>query len=193
MSESVDMSEGMAPSGPTLLDGRMLEFLTWQCRLRKLAVREHGGRPSPGMCPNVTLADGTGLGSIIVLLVKRPAVSDAAELRFLAARTQDPAERYRRGLRFLQADYYLRPHEFAGDLLATFAVDSPTAHKLVAEKQCRLHFAEGRQQFELHCRVRELGSEEDAWQAAYWHNRLFNPDLNPDCRILSFAPDWAAS
>ena len=28
-------------------------FLDWQCRIRQVAMREEGGRPSPGMRPRV--------------------------------------------------------------------------------------------------------------------------------------------
>lgn len=170
-----------------------LNFLTWQCRLRKRSMREDGGKPSPGMCPTVILPDGTEMGPIVVLLMKHTAASESAELRFMVARTQDPAERYRRGLRFLQAEYYLRPAEFNGDLTAVFGQASQTASRLIEEGQCRLEFAEARQEFGLSCDVRELDPDEDAWQASYWHNRLFNPGLSPDCRIVTFSPGWAGS
>ena len=34
------------------------QFLGWQCRVRQLAVREAGGRPSAGMRPRVTTTAG---------------------------------------------------------------------------------------------------------------------------------------
>ena len=34
------------------------EFLGWQCRLRQMAARESGGRPSSGMRPRVTTREG---------------------------------------------------------------------------------------------------------------------------------------
>ncbi|MCH7795324.1 MAG: hypothetical protein IH900_09330, partial [Proteobacteria bacterium] len=40
-------------------------FLGWQCRLRQMAVRQAGGRPTSGMRPEVRLAEAdTPLGAI---------------------------------------------------------------------------------------------------------------------------------
>ncbi|HLB79491.1 MAG TPA: hypothetical protein VJJ77_03235, partial [Dongiaceae bacterium] len=48
------------------------EFIGWQCRLRQLAVREAGGRPSAGMRPRVTTAAGEEVAAgIVVLIVHR--------------------------------------------------------------------------------------------------------------------------
>ncbi len=33
-------------------------FLAWQCRIRQMAMREQGGRPSPGMRPRVLTVAG---------------------------------------------------------------------------------------------------------------------------------------
>ena len=45
----------------------------------------------------------------------------------------------------------------------------------------------------LSCTVCRLSPGDPAFEAAYWHNALFNPALRPDVTVLGFAPDWAAS
>jgi hypothetical protein len=31
------------------------------------------------------------------------------------------------------------------------------------------------------------------YQASYWHNHLFNPNIPDGIRVLSFTPDWRHS
>ena len=45
----------LEPAAQALRD----EFIGWQCRIRQIAVREGGGRPSSGMRPRV-VADAIG-------------------------------------------------------------------------------------------------------------------------------------
>ena len=47
------------------------------------------------------------------------------------------------------------------------------------------------------CRTSEravwLDPEEPAFEATFWHNRLFNPNLPGDVAILGFQPDWRSA
>ena len=48
------------------------DFVAWQCRIRQIAMRQDGGRPSPGMRPRVLDASGGEIApALTVLLVPR--------------------------------------------------------------------------------------------------------------------------
>lgn len=167
-------------------------FLGWQCRLRQLSVRQAGGRPTTGMRPAVALpGEDEAAGRLTVLIVQREPDEATAEFRHMARRTHDPAERYNSVLKFLAAAYYQHPQDFAGELTALFGPGSELAGRLLAAGRCTLYFGQYAQRYVLPCRVRSLQEAEPAYQATYWHNRLFNPDLPANLRILGFRPDWA--
>ena len=67
------------------------EFLGWQCRMRQMAARESGGRPSAGMRPRVTTREGHEIApGIVVLIVEaEPAVSTQL-FRHQYLKTEDP-------------------------------------------------------------------------------------------------------
>ncbi len=167
-------------------------FLGWQCRLRQLAVREAGGRPTSGMRPEVRLGeDGPPLGVITTLILRRAPAEATAEFRHMVRKTQDPAERYDGALEMLAAAYYQRPWEFSDRLTALFGPGSEIAEKLLAAGHCRLAFEQYSQRYSLPCAVRALAEDDPAYQATYWHNALFNPALPGGVRVLGFQPDWA--
>jgi len=166
-------------------------FLSWQCRLRKRALREQGGRPSPGMRPSVALRDGRQMSSAItVLLVELDADATADVLRHLARKSLDPQRRYEEGLRLLSSSYYQYPENFSGDLTAVFSPDSSLVQTLLAERFCLLRFEEGSNVFQASFEAQELQQGAAAYEMTYWHNFLFNPALPPEVRILAFRPDW---
>ncbi len=167
-------------------------FLGWQCRLRQLAVREAGGRPTSGMRPELHLGeDGPSLGAITTLILRREPAEATAQFRHMVRKTQDPAERHDAALKMLAAAYYQRPQEFSDQLTALFGPGSETAEKLLAAGGCRLAFEQYSQRYTLPCSLRELAEDEPAYQATYWHNALFNPTLPGGLRVLGFQPDWA--
>ena len=166
-------------------------FLGWQCRVRQYAMREGGGRPSPGMRPALTLCGGEEpVGHVIVLMVQADPNETTAQLRHFAKRTHDPAERFNNALRFLSSSHYQKAESFAEELTALFGADSRLAERLTADGACTLGFEQNRQRFVLPCTVRELPDSHPYWQASYWHNKLFNPGLAGDARVLGFQPDW---
>ena len=167
-------------------------FLGWQCRLRQLAVREAGGRPTSGMRPEFRLgAEGPPLGAITTLILRRAPAEATAQFRHMVRKTQDPAERYDAALQMLAAAYYQRPREFSDRLTALFGPGSEIAGQLLAAGRCRLAFEQYSQSYALPCSVRALAEDDPAYQATYWHNALFNPALPGGVRVLGFQPDWA--
>lgn len=167
-------------------------FLGWQCRLRQYAVRESGGRPTSGMRPRVLLMEPEAdLGAITVLINKSAPQEVTSQFRHLVRKTHDPVERYNNALRFLSAAYYQRPEGFSDELTALFGEISQTADRLLADGRCRLLFAQYSQSYDLPCGVRQLPQDHPAFQATFWHNGLFNPNLPGGVRVLAFRPDWS--
>ena len=178
-----------APAAPAALRDH---FLGWQCRLRQMAVRQAGGRPTSGMRPEVRLAAGEQpLGAITTLIVRREPREATAQFRHLVRKTHDPAERHDAALETLAAAYYQRPQEFSDELTALFGPAPGLADQLLAAGRCVLDFAQYSQRYRLPCAARNLGEDEPAFQATYWHNALFNPALPGGLRVLGFQPDWA--
>jgi hypothetical protein len=169
-------------------------FLGWQCRIRQIAMREHGGRPSPGMRPRVLAASGAEIAAALTVLIipKEPAESTAF-FRFQVQKSSDPRDVYERGLAFLQAEFFQQPGTFSDRLIAALPADSPVATALLETGTCILEFEQFRQSYRLICTVARLPDGDPARQAAIWHNRLFNPALPDDVLTLSFEPDWGSS
>ena len=85
----------MTASAARLRDG----FLAWQCRIRQIAMRQDGGRPSPGMRPRVRDASGRELSpALTVLILPRDPAESAAFFRFQVTKTADPRDVYQRAL-----------------------------------------------------------------------------------------------
>lgn len=178
-----------------LENSRRDAFIAWQCRIRQIAMRHDGGRPSPGMRPR--LLDRSGAREIApaltVLLIPRDPFESTAFFRFQVRRTPDPRELYERALSYLQADYFQSPESFSDKLAAVLPADAPFATMLTAEGRCILDFAQFGQAYRLPCAVFELEPGEAAREAAIWHNRLFNPALPDMVHVLAFKPDWASA
>ena len=169
-------------------------FLRWQCRIRQIAMRSHDGRPTSGMTPLVSSADESiPVASVVTVLCKRPEHSATMELRHMARRTHDPAERRESALKFLAERYYQSSREFSDILTACFPANSGTAAALLEHRECRLAFEQFSQRFDVHCTVRRLSPNNALREATFWHNLLFNPRLSGDCIILGFDPDWPKS
>ena len=115
------------------------------------------------------------------------------ELRHLARRTHDPAQRREAVLKFLAERYYQVPHEFSDTLTASFPPGSATGAKLLACRECRLDFEQFSQRYLVHCTVRRLSPNNPLREATFWHNLPFNPRLPADCLVLGFEPDWPKS
>jgi hypothetical protein len=170
------------------------DFLAWQCRIRQIAMREDGGRPSPGMRPR--LLDGSGrelAAALTVLLVPMEPGESTAFFRFQVMRTPDPRDLYEHALAYLRADYFQQPRTFSDHLTAVLPVASPLAVTLLADGTCVLEFNQFRQVYRLPCAVSALPPRDPAREATLWHNRVFNPALPDHVLVLQFRPDWTSA
>ena len=165
-------------------------FLAWQCRIRQIAVREHGGRPTSGMRPVLEVA-GQRVGPITVVITKRDGGATTTQFRFMVKKTHDPADRYDAALRHLAAAYYQRPDSFSDRLTAVFPPEAELPVQISGRTDCVLSFAQFSQTWRLSCVAQLLEPDTAEYQATYWHNALFNPRLPGGVRIVAFAPDWA--
>lgn len=176
------------------MDSLRERFLGWQCRLRQIAMRQDGGRPSPGMRPQVLSAAGEAVApGLTVLLVPREPAESTAFFRFQVQKSADARDVYERGLAFLQADYFQEPEAFDGRLAAVLPEDSSITARLAGAGACVLEFDQWRQAFRLPCAVTRLADGDAAREAALWHNRIFNPLLPDGVHVFAFQPDWAAA
>jgi len=168
-------------------------FLAWQCLIRQTAMREQGGRPSPGMRPRVRDTSGRELApALTVLLVPEEPGESTAFFRFQVMKTQDPRDVYERVLDYLQADYFQQPLNFSDRLTAVLPESSPLAERLLADGSCTLEFDQFRQAYHLLCEVTLLKEGDERREASLWHNRAFNPALPDQALVLEFTPDWTS-
>jgi hypothetical protein len=167
------------------------EFLGWQCRVRQLSARQGGGRPTAGMRPRVLSPRGDELSpGITVLIVETEPADSTALFRHQFLKTNDPIERYEKIVEILAAGYFQHPTNFSDVMTALFGPDSAVAAALLNHGGGVLEFELYAQAYRLPCKVTELATDDTFFQATYWHNRMFNPNMPPGVRILSFAPDW---
>ncbi len=170
------------------------QFLIWQCRIRQIAMREDGGRPSEGMRPKILAPGGSVLSdATIVLLVQSDPGESSDFFEFQVRGNHDPNEVHQKGLTFLQSTHYHRANRFSDEMTALFLPESRLAALLAELGECRLEFRQFGQSFRLPCAARELAPGEPAYRNTLWHNRLFNTQLSDDVRILGFRPDWIAA
>ena len=166
-------------------------FMTWQCRIRQISMREHAGRPSSGMVPKVLTSQGHEISpGVIVLLVRENSLESTEFLKFQVQKHNDPQDVYKKSLTYLQSTHYHRAAEFSDEMTALFSSSSELANGLVEAGRCQLEFSEFQQTYRLPCSVRRLSTMEPAYQASLWHNRVFNPRLGDDVQIIGFQPDW---
>ena len=125
------------------------DFLAWQCRIRQVAMREEGGRPSPGMRPRVLDSSGRELSAAITtLLIPKEPEESTAFFRHQVMRTPDPRDIYERALTFLQADYFQDPDAFGDRMVSVLSAGAALAASLLAEGECILAFEQGRQRYQ---------------------------------------------
>ena len=116
-------------------------FLAWQCRIRQTAMREAGGRPSPGMRPRVLDTAGRELApALTVLLIPKEPEESTAFFRFQVMKTPDPRDVYEHALAYLQADYFQTSESFRDRLVTVLPARSSLAASLIAAGECVLEF-----------------------------------------------------
>jgi hypothetical protein len=170
------------------------EFIGWQCRIRQLAVRQDGGRPSAGMRPRVETPAGDEISAGVIVLISETEPDDTTQqFRYQYLKTQDPNERYDRMLEFLQGRYFQQPARFSDVMTALFAQGSALAQRLLELERCVLQFEQYRQGYRIPCAVSRLAATHPRHQATFWHNRQFNDRRPAEVEVLAFTPDWAHS
>ena len=164
-------------------------FRSWQCRLRKMSMRELGGRPTEGMSAGVySISGGDEKSRMNFLIVKQDSVALTAELSHIIRKTQDAKDWLKNGLRILSERHYLDVDNFSNRLTALFSKDSPLADAFITAGQCHLKFQQDSVNYAFDFKVIELGQQDTDFLATYWHNHLFNPTLPGSVRVLAFEP-----
>jgi len=107
--------------------------------------------------------------------------------------TNDPAQRREKAIEFLSSAYYQKAQEFSDVLTATFPPASQGATKLKDAERCRLTFEAHGQRFDFDCEATQFVRGDPIYEATWWHNALFNPNMHPETIVLGFKPDWATS
>jgi hypothetical protein len=188
-----DISRG--PKMKRLSDAELKrQFLAWQCRIRQTALRNSGGAPPPGARPRVLERSGkTLLAAMTVLIVPRAPRDSTAFFRFQVSRSHDPREVYRAGVNYLAETFYAQAELFSDELTALFKPESETALRIAAARSCLLDFEQHSRRFTLACRARQLRQTEAAYEATWWHNRIFNTEVPAGAIVLAFKPDWKSA
>jgi len=169
-------------------------FLTWQCRLRQIAMREQEGRPSQGMRPRVVDASGEQLSAgIIVLLVREDSFESTEFLKFQVQKYNDPQDVYKKALIFLQSTHYHRAAEFSDEMTGLFSKGSELVERMMSDGNVTLEFSQFSQTYRVPSKTRLLEPDEAAYEATLWHNKVFNPNIGSDIEIVGFRPDWDAA
>ena len=169
-------------------------FLGWQCRVRQYAMRNGEGRPTPGMRPDVLLEDGKEVASAVTLLLVPDLLQDSIlQFRFMALKTQDPQERYKKAVQLLSASFYQNVENFSGLMTGVFSRSSETVNRLKKNQRCVLEFDFQQQKFRVPAGIKVLLKKNPKYEFTFWHNFLFNPHLSPDVTVLGFEPDWSDS
>ncbi len=170
------------------------KFLKWQCLVRQIMMREHLGKPTNSVMPEVFLGNKSeNIGTIITIMNKLPMYSVIPEMLHMSRKTFDVAQRRSQALQYFSATYYQKPSQFSEILTATFQSRSQGANLITRASTCSLVFEAYAQRFELECTVEDLSDKNPLFISTLAHNRLFNPDLPADTRVLGVAPDWNAS
>lgn len=169
-------------------------FLRWQCRVRLIMMRENMGRPDDAIMPFVTPQGADApMGKIITVMSKLPQYSIVPEMQHMVKQTYDPAQRRDKAMQYFSESYYQKGRQFSDILTSTFVPGSKGAQAIRAAERCTLKFEIYSQIYELDCKVWTLSKTNALYQATWWHNHLFNPDMSDDAIILGFEPDWNKS
>ena len=164
-------------------------FIAWQCRLRKQSMRELDGRPTAGMSAGIySISGGDEQGRLNFLIVRKDSGPRTDEFRHVVRKTPDSREWLKNGLRILAELHYHETDQFENRLTALFSLDSSVADALLAAGQCHLKFVENSVDYAFDFDVESLAEDHELFQATYWHNRLFNPTLPGQVRVLGFTP-----
>ena len=164
-------------------------FISWQCRLRKMSMRELGGQPTAGMSAGVYSVNGGEEQSRMNFLISRKNPRERTdEFRHIVRKSPDSNQWVKNGLLILAELHYHEDKEFDDRLAALFSLDSTLANALTEAGECHLKFTQDSIEHAFDFDVLSLNEDDELFQATYWHNRLFNPTLPGKVRVLGFKP-----
>jgi hypothetical protein len=164
-------------------------FISWQCRLRKMSMREFGGQPTAGMSAGVYSVNGGEEQSRMNFLISRKNPQERTdEFRHIVRKSPDSNQWVKNGLLILAELHYHEDKEFDDRLTALFSLDSTLANALTEAGECHLKFTQDSIEHAFDFDVLSLNEDDELFQATYWHNRLFNPTLPGKVRVLGFKP-----
>jgi hypothetical protein len=168
---------------------RYQSFISWQCRLRKMSMREFEGRPTPGMSAGIfSISGGEEQSRLNFLIVRKNPRERTDEFRHIVRKSPDSSQWVKNGLRILAELHYHEDKEFDNRLTALFSLDSTLANALIEAGECHLKFAQDSIEHTFDFDVQSLNEDDELFQSIYWHNRLFNPTLPGKVRVLGFKP-----
>jgi len=164
-------------------------FISWQCRLRKMSMRELGGRPTPGMSAGVhSISTGEEKARMNFLILKQESELLTSDFRHIVRKSRDPMEWMKNGLRILSEWHYQNDQDFSTRLTALFNLDSNLAEALLEAGECHLVFIQDSVEHAFDFDVQALSDEDPDFQATYWHNHLFNASIPGKVQVLGFNP-----
>ncbi len=170
------------------------DFLAWQCRIRQIAMRQDGGRPSPGMRPRVLDASGREVAArLTVLLVPKDPEEATSFFRFQAGKSHDAREIYERALAYFQADYFQTPATFSDQLLAVLpAAPSPRPRWSPEQDACSSSSNSARPTV---CRAAFPRSNQGTRPAMprFGITACSIPLCPTTVHVVAFQPDWASA
>ncbi|MSP82552.1 MAG: hypothetical protein EXQ94_06380 [Alphaproteobacteria bacterium] len=144
------------------------------------------------MRPKLLAPDGSPIAEgVTVVLVEADPDDTTRQFRHMVKQTHDPQQRYEAAVKFLSAAYFQHPEAFDDRPMALFVGKSTVARVALDLGRVILVFQQFGQSYRLPSAAVELGDDDPAWQATYWHNALFNPAIPPHPHVLAFEPDWA--
>jgi len=167
------------------------QFILWQCRLRKMCVRELGGQPTIGMSSGVYSVErdqDDEKSRLNFLIVKQDSADITAEFAHIIRKTLDTKDWLKNGLRILSERHYQDDFNFSYQLTALFGCDSALADAFLKAGQCHLKFKQDSIEYSFDFDVTELPEQDQAHQSTYWHNHLFNASIPGKVRVLGFDP-----
>ena len=154
-----------------------------------MSVRELSGQLTAGMSAGVYSVGGDEeKARLNFLIVKEDAAEITAEFAHIIRKTLDSKDWLKNGLRILSERHYQDDFDFSNQLTALFGLDSQHADALLSAGQCHLKFKQDSIDYAFDFDVTELPEQDEAHQATYWHNHLFNPSIPGQVRVLGLTP-----
>ncbi len=166
---------------------KLAEFVYWQCQIRKFSVRNLQGRPTAGMCPQISTKM-KQFGSLITLIVPKHPAADIGYLKHAYLQTHDPKQRQENALKYLQSEFYQMPGRFNGEMTALTITNTEWTKQMLNQENVRLDFNQDLRHWRVDCQVEYLAQDDQCWQFTLAHNQLFNQNLTTDIQVILFKP-----